>query len=325
MYKRQLRDLEATLAKQEAAAKARDDAVAREASLRQDLEALEATEATLVSELEAAEAAPATAEARPAALASDRRRRDDLDAFRAKFKRALAREHLEDQYYGFLSDLATVADDADAACLAHVCRTNALYVESHRAVRVAQDVATREGVVVDVINLACAKEGPKWDPRRTPEALARKVAATDDAGADLACAALVATPDAMRRVFAPLLQAYRALIFPSTAALDAAEASRDASRADFCRVARDAPSLVLRPGGRARVGERANKAPPFAFAGPPPETNDDLKAVLEAKLEQVRDDKERAARDLDDVAAAAAASDSPAVDPNLRAAVQDAL
>ena len=320
-----LRELSATLTKQEAAAEARDNAVAREASLRRDLEALEATEATLVSELEAAEAAPATAEARPAALATDRRRRDELDAFRAKFKRALAREHLEDQYYGFLSDLATVADDADAACLAHVCRQNSLYVESHRAVRVAQDVATKEGVVVDVMNLACAKEGPKWDPRRTPEALMRKVAATDDAGADLACAALVATPDAMRRVFAPLLQAYRALIFPSTAALDAAEASRDASRADFCRVARDAPSLVLRPGGRARVGERANKPPPFAFGGPPPETNDDLKAVLEAKLEQVRDDKERAARDLDDVAAAAAAaSDSPAVDPKLRAAVEDA-
>ncbi|KAH8059540.1 hypothetical protein JL721_9280 [Aureococcus anophagefferens] len=239
-----------------AAASARADDRAARADARREA-------AAAVARLEAEEQAlegRTDAPRRPARLSTNAGREAKLDDFRARFQRRLRRDGIEDHCVGFLSELATVDDDGDAKCVAALCGNNMLYVTSDAARRGAQAVAERVGgLVIDVVNVSLARRGPSWDAERTPRTIRKALAAADGAAALAAEALVPRASDDMSRVFAQLLNNYKALIFPDTPSLERAEDARDQARAgacDFSRIARDAPGVALRA-----AAARASAAP----------------------------------------------------------------
>ena len=294
---RGLKDRRSKAAKAAAAkARAADDRAARADARREA--------AAAVARLEAEEQAlegRTDAPRRPARLSTNAAREAKLDDFRARFQRRLRRDGIEDHCVGFLSELATVDDDGDAKCVAALCATNYLYVTSDAARRAAQAVAERVGgLVIDVVNVSLARRGPSWDAERTPRTIRKALAAGDGAAALAAEALVPRTSDDMSRVFAQLLNNYKALIFPDTPSLERAEDARDQARAgacDFSRIARDAPGIALKAHGRARVGGAKDEPPKFEFSSARGGV-EQRRAAIAAELESAR--RDAAADDGDD-------------------------
>ncbi|KAH8098746.1 hypothetical protein JL720_1709 [Aureococcus anophagefferens] len=247
----------------------------RDGDLRAKREALDAKRRDIAEEqaLEGRTDAPR----RPARLSTNAGREAKLDDFR--FQRRLRRDGIEDHCVGFLSELATIDDDGDAKCAA--------------AERVG-------GLVIDVVNVSLARRGPSWDAERTPRTIRKALAAADGAAALAAEALVPRASDDMSRVFAQLLNNYKALIFPDTPSLERAEDARDQARAgacDFARIARDAPGVALRAHGRARVGGAKDEPPKFEFSSARGGV-EQRRAAIAAELEAAR--RDAAADDGDD-------------------------
>ncbi|KAH8048706.1 hypothetical protein JL722_12326 [Aureococcus anophagefferens] len=215
----------------------------------------------------------------------------------ARFQRRLRRDGIEDHCVGFLSELATVDDDGDAKCVAALCGNNMLYVTSDAAPR-AQAVAERVGgLVIDVVNVSLARRGPSWDAERTPRQIRKALAAADGAAALAAEALVPRACDDMSRVFAQLLNNYKALIFPDTPSLERAEDARDQARRRLRLFAHRATRRASRSGARRARRRRQDEPPKFEFSSARGGV-EQRRAAIAAELESAR--RDAAADDGDD-------------------------
>ena len=207
---------------------------------------------------EDAEDAPLAREHR---FSSDPKTHEKLKGFRAELVRQLHRAgRAPSELRGFTSELATVEDDSDADCCAHLAGANKLYVGSSDARVIAQKLAkSGKYGAISVVDVSLAGPSESWNAERHAP-----VDASDAGfGAVSAVLRLSAQRCDLEQVFRR--QIGQALIFPDDERLTAADKARGV--APFKRVSRESPAIVAKTKGQITIGVDA-RPPPFVFASP---------------------------------------------------------
>ena len=291
-----------------------DRLVSSKEDARRALEAARQATADAETALKAAEDADEAPLAREHMFHSDPKIHKRFKDFRAELVRKLHKAGLAPtELRGFASELATVEDDSDAACCAYIVGKNTLYLASGAAREIAQEVAKKQKIsTIAVVDLSLAGAAEGWnDERHAP------VEASDAGfGAVAAVLRLTAQRCDLEQVFRTKIG--KALIFPDDERLRAADDAR--GRAEFKRVSRESPSVVLKAGGACTIGTSTEKPPPFVFASP----GDDQAAAAEKRLRDAKAAEARAEADVENYADVAepAATD---VDARLAAAKAELL
>ncbi|KAJ1458204.1 hypothetical protein M885DRAFT_513269 [Pelagophyceae sp. CCMP2097] len=268
------------------------------------------------SKLEAAQAelrrldeAPRSAAPRQARLSTTPRVHDQMDLLRVRLKGKLGAG-----YVGFLSDLATVVDDAHAKAIAVVCGVNRLYVRDFTAshqVRTIVEQFNRQGhgnrVSLKITNMEQMNQQrlqPNQIDKRTGAFVVRDLRTTPDRAAlpavNLLCLVgeNAAALDVRRLVVINALGVKSSegpLIFETAAELRAAEGLRGSQPAHFTRIPCDDVTYIIRPGGQMTAGDDPNRGAAFQFAAPDVAGDRRAEAAkheseLAARLEELRQD-----------------------------------
>ena len=290
-------------------------AVERAASKEDARRALEAArQATAAAEAarKAAEDADDAPLAREHRFSSDPQTHEKLRTFRAELVRQLHRAgRAPSELRGFTSELATVEDDSDADCCAHLAGANKLYVGSSDARVIAQKLAkSGKYGAISVVDVSLAGPSESWNAERHAP-----VDANDAGfGAVSAILRLSAQRCDLEQVFRR--QIGPALIFPDDERLTAADKARGV--APFKRVSRESPAIVAKTKGQITIGVDA-RPPPFVFASP----GDGQLEAAEKRLRDARAAEDRAEADFEGYADVA---EPPASDVEARlAAARDEL
>ena len=284
-------------------------AVERAASKEDARRALEAArQATAAAEAarKAAEDADDAPLAREHRFSSDPQTHEKLRTFRAELVRQLHRAgRAPSELRGFTSELATVEDDSDADCCAHLAGANKLYVGSSDARVIAQKLAkSGKYGAISVVDLSLAGPTESWNAERHAP-----VDASDAGfGAVSAILRLSAQRCDLEQVFRR--QIGQALIFPDDERLTAADKARGV--APFKRVSRESPAIVAKTKGQITIGVDA-RPPPFVFASP----GDGQLEAAEKRLRDARAAEDRAEADFEGYADVA---EPPASDVEARLA-----